>query len=129
MGFKTVRVDIKYPKYTEAQKGDILVKSGTYKGTREGKFGTLHDFIQEDGQQVTLNSAGQLDWLLENHAPLGSKCNVIFQGKVKLTTGTFAGKEANQFELQVDDEAFTPPASKARPSDEPRLDAGPDIAL
>lgn len=127
MGFKTVRVDIKYPKYSEAKKGDVLVNSGIYKGSTEGKFGTLHNFVQDDGQAVTLSKSGQLDWLLENHAPVGTKCNVIYDGKVTLTKGTFAGKPANQFILQVDDTQFAPPSSVAPTI--ASIDNSPDIHL
>lgn len=75
-----------------------------YQGPEEGKFGIQHVFRQDNGEIVVLNSAGHLNWLLENHAPTGSLCNVSYAEKILLTKGAFKGKDAHNFELEVDDE-------------------------
>lgn len=125
MAFTTVKTNVKYYKYSECKAGDVLVNSGTYKGTSEGKFGTQHHFIQDDGQAVTLNKAGQLDWLLDNYAKVGIKVNVIFDGTKILEKGTFKGKPVNNFILQVDDQSHSD-----IPESKPAADfGGADISL
>jgi hypothetical protein len=122
MAFQTVSTQVKYFKYSDCKKGDILVASGTYKGSREGKFGVVHDFMEDTGIQVTLNKAGQLDYLVEHHLTPGKKCRITFEGKEKLTRGDFKGKDANKFSLALDNETHEAPAEcapvmKAAPAD------------
>jgi len=111
MAFTTISTNVKYFKYPECKKGQVLIDGGIYKGPTEGKYGTLHNFILPDGTKAVLNKAGQLDWLLENHCQVGTKCRVTFDGTHNLTKGPMAGKDANQFILAVDNEPFTAPLS------------------
>lgn len=76
--------------------------AGLYVGEEQGKFGIQHVF-KEKKETVVLNSAGHLNWLLSNHVQPGQLCNVIYAGKVVIPKGTFAGKDAHNFELEVDD--------------------------
>lgn len=103
MAYQKVATQRKYFKYAECQKGQKLVDEGVYLGTEEGKFGIQHIFRQKDGETVVLNKSGHLDYLLAENATKGTKCNVIYDGKIVLTKGPFKGKEANNFELEVDD--------------------------
>lgn len=103
MAFQKVGGQSKYYKYAECEEGQKLVDAGTYLGAKEGKFGIQHVFKQKDGEMVTLNSSGHLNYLLENHVSTGTVCNVYYKEKILLTKGTFKGKEAHNFEIEVDD--------------------------
>jgi len=128
-GFKKVAGARKYFKYTECEKGQKLVSAGVYVGPEEGKFGTNHIFRQDDGQVVSLNSSGHLNWLLENYATPGrTVCNVIYGGKEVLQKGSMKGKEAHRFELEIKEpeamDASKPAALAGEPSSQ-----FPDISL
>ena len=105
MAFTKVETNRKYYKYAECTPGQKLVDAGIYTGPSEGKFGVQHSFAQADGTTVVLNSSGHLNWLLENHVVPGKLVNVFYADKVLLTRGTYKGKEAHNFELEVDDGA------------------------
>jgi len=126
MAFKKVAATRKYYKYSECEKGQMLIDNGLYVGEEQGKYGIQHIFKQQDGQVVVLNSAGQLNWQLENHATPGkTRCNVFYAGKITLEKGAMAGKESHQFELETDDDA--PQAEVKAASVEDALT--PDISL
>lgn len=111
MAFKQVAGARTYYKYAECTDGQKLVDDGEFVGTEEGKFGVQHIFRQRDSKVVCLNSAGHLNWLVDNHVKPGSRCNVYYAGKTTLTKGAMAGKEAHNFSLEIDDEAaVTAPA-------------------
>lgn len=113
MAFQTVSTQAKYFKYAECTKGQKLVDAGVYKGTSEGKFGILHNFQQQNGETVVLNHAGKLDWLMENKVAVGQLVNVIYTGKEKLPSNAkYPGKEAHNFEVQVDNEYQASPTVK-----------------
>lgn len=104
MAFTKVSGARTYFKYKECEQGQKLVDDGLYIGEEQGKFGVQHIFRQKDKKTVVLNSAGHLNWLLENYTTPGkTHCNVIYDKRVKLTKGAMAGKEAHTFELEVDD--------------------------
>jgi hypothetical protein len=133
MGFKKVAGARKYFKYVECEKGQKLVDSGLYVGPEEGRFGVNHIFRQNDGQVISLNSSGHLNWLLENHTTVGeSVCNVIYDGKEVLQKGMMKGKEAHRFELEIYEPGEdSKPVSKempkaAKPDDTSEL---PDLSL
>lgn len=119
----------KYFKYNECKEKDVLVAAGTYVGSEEGKFGVQHVFRQKDGDIVVLNSAGHLNFLLENHVQVGSICNVIYAGKVRLTRGAMAGKDAHNFEVEVADQVSAPTKVVAATAAEVLAESGDDITL
>ena len=103
MAFQKLTTIRKYYKYAECAPGQKLVEEGAYTGPTEGKFGVQHNFTQKNGENVTLNSSGHLNWLLENHVKVGAVVNVYYADKIVLQKGTYKGKEAHNFELEVDD--------------------------
>lgn len=135
-GFRKVAGARKYYKYSECDKGQKLVSAGLYVGPEEGKFGINHVFKQEDGQTISLNSAGHLNWLLEDNTTAGKTvCNVYYDGKEMLTKGAMKGKEAHRFELEVR-EPQTHVVSKVKDTEPAKmvqgtlaLDDQPDISL
>lgn len=93
----------RYHKYSETEPGTRLVHMGEFIGSTEGKFGAQHNFIElATGQQVVLNKSGGLDWNIEKgRIKEGGVYDIYFEGKEKLTKGTFAGKDANRFKIAV----------------------------
>jgi len=110
MAFKKVETQRTYFKYNECKKGQALVSEGVYTGPEEGRFGIQHIFKQKDGKIVCLNSSGHLNWLIDNHGYQGMMCNIHYDGKVLLENGAFKGKEAHNFELEIDEEYIDPRA-------------------
>jgi hypothetical protein len=110
MAFKKVAGRRVYYKFKDCTPGQVLVNGGRYIGPEQGKYGIQHIFLEDDGTKtVVLNSSGHLNWLLENYATSGkSLCNVIYSERVLLTKGAMAGKEAHNFELEIDDGDNTP---------------------
>lgn len=102
MAFTPVLTNVKYFKWKDCKKGDVLVASGTYRSSTEGKFGIQHTFEEDDGGTTVLNKAQQLNWQLENKVPLGSKCNIIYNGMAKMTKGDYIGTETHQFLISID---------------------------
>ncbi len=95
---------VKYVKYSEAKPGDTLAL-GTFKGTELVKAYDpkqpdvpQHTIIDEDGNEVKLNSAGQLNYILRNVQP-GTPIEVVYLGKEKIKSKTGRVVEANQFEV------------------------------
>lgn len=127
MGFQKVAGARKYFKYRECEKGQKLIHEGLYVGPEEGKFGIQHVFRLRGGSKdtVVLNSAGHLNWLLENYATPGKTfCNVFYDGKNLLERGAMKGKEAHRFELEVETES----GAVVSHSDEPvNVDAFADL--
>lgn len=81
-----------------------MVKAGVYIGDSPNQFGRdNHDFKEADGTVVSLNAAGQLDYLLTSHAQLGDTVRIIYAGTNTLEKGRFKGKEAHNFELHLKD--------------------------
>lgn len=93
-----------YVKYSECSEGDVLAE-GIFRGTEAGRYGDQHLFELEDGNTTVLNSAGQLNFLIDKHLVPGMLCRVTYAGKVTIAKGPMAGKESHQFELEVDDSA------------------------
>jgi hypothetical protein len=102
MAFTRVSGKMKYYKYSECTPGQVLVENGVYLGSEEGKFGIQHLFREEDGSKVCLNSAGHLNYLIDESAVPGMKCRVTYAEKVLLDSGSFKGKEAHNFDLDID---------------------------
>lgn len=101
---KVQSAPIKYVKYSEAKAGDTLV-IGNYVGSplvlnfNKDKEVPQHQFQDDEGNTVALNSAGQLDYLMKK-VEIGSLVEVLFLGQEALT---IKGKKvkANQFEVSV----------------------------
>lgn len=100
--------DKKTPKY---KKGDVLVE-GWYIGRVTNKFnpGTKDHFLFKDMDstqpKVVLNYTGQLDYLMEEEAVLGDYCRVSYDSYELLTSGTYSGKPAHSFNLEIDPSKF-----------------------
>lgn len=97
-----------YFKYKECKKGQTLIENGKFLETKEGKYGAQHYFEESNGERKVLNSAGQLNYLVESYLEKGKRCKIVFGGKEVLEKGDMAGKEANQFELYVDNQSPAP---------------------
>lgn len=119
MAFKKVQAVAKYFKYKDCTPGQMLVDNGTYHGIIQGKFGIEHKFIQKNGDVVVLNSAGHLNWLLENYTQPGDAVNVFYKECHLLEKGKFAGKDCHYFEIEVDDEKYSQPSPTATLPDVP----------
>jgi len=121
MAFVKVSGSKKFFKYGECKKGDVLIAGGTYLGQEEGKFGIEHNFKLPSGELAVLNSAGHLNWLVQNFLPVGTVCNIVYGGKDVIAKGTFKGKESHRFDLEVDNgvavgSSSATPAKPAAPS-------------
>jgi hypothetical protein len=132
MAFKKVGGSRVYYKYSELTDGDTLIEGGTYLGSEEGKYGIVHLF-QVDSETHCLNSAGQLNYLIDKYVAPGARCRITYCGKEVLTKGPMSGKESHRFGLEVDDgaEDNTPndpaPAqvAPAKPAQAPAVAAKP----
>lgn len=101
---KKLGASVKYVKYSEASPGQTLA-IGTFKGTELVKAYDpkqpdvpQHTIIDEDGQEIKLNSAGQLNHILRGVSP-GTTIEVVYLGKEKIKSKTGRVVEANQFEV------------------------------
>jgi len=81
--------------------GDVIV-TGRYLGTIEGTYGPQHIVEDDEGFQHYLGNWGQLRFKLENIQP-GTRIQIVYQGKIVLTSGKMAGKDSHQFQLFVDE--------------------------
>jgi hypothetical protein len=94
-------------KYSECKPNQVLVEGGVYAGSEEGTYGIQHNFTMPDGTTTVLNSAGQLNHLVDKYCNAGDLVRITYVNKVTLTKGAMKGKEAHNFELEVDDEPKT----------------------
>lgn len=101
---KKLGASVKYVKYSAAAPGETLAL-GVYKGTELVKAYDpkqpdvpQHTVIDEDGTEVKLNSAGQLNHILRGVSP-GTTIEVVYLGKEKIKSKTGRTVEANQFEV------------------------------
>lgn len=105
MTLESVNKPRKYVKYAECSEGDVLV-SGKYVGTTTNKFNPDRPnyVFESNGEEVVLNTTGQLRWLIEDKAALrlGQAAEVVYKGQETITTGPMAGKPAHKFDLRVD---------------------------
>lgn len=111
----------KYYKYSELDAGFVFFERGRYlETTIDAKYGNpKHMFEDLDtGERKCLNGAGQLNWSIDQLSE-GTVCKVVFKGKVTLESGRMAGKEANQFDVYVED---TPPMKKVENTTTDSLD-------
>lgn len=127
MAFKKKNVDKKFLKYKECSVGDILVE-GVYEKQGEDNFGGItHEFRTDNNEIQVLNSAGHLNYLMNEYAVFGDYCRITYEGTVTLEKGRMKGKDSHTFTIEIDDEKFdksfvrdtskqgkTPPASEAK---------------
>jgi hypothetical protein len=108
---KKLSASVKYVKYSAAKPGET-VALGVFKGTElvpafdpTAPHVPQHTIIDEDGTEVKLNSAGQLNHILKSVEP-GTPIEVVYLGKEKIKSKTGRVVEANQFEVNelVDEE-------------------------
>ena len=101
MEFRSVGGQKKYFKYKDCEAGDVLVQ-GKYLGTSPSKFGKdNHDFKPAEGPTVCLNSAGHLNYLIENNVQIGDMVQVTYEGTDVLDQGAFKGKEVHKFDVAI----------------------------
>lgn len=89
-------------KYPECKPGQVLVQ-GEYLGEVPNKFNPAKPnfrFKNNDGSILTLPASGQLNSAF-SAIESGTLVSVTFLGKEKITKGSFAGKEANSFKIEV----------------------------
>ena len=112
--FASVSGPKKYFKYKECESGDVLVEKGEYMGSGTDKFGNPnHNFKELDSDVVKcLNSAGGLNYAVENHLVEGDVCRVVYKGKTTLETGKFEGKDCHTFDVQKAKSTKVPTSSK-----------------
>lgn len=113
--FRSVGGPKKYFKYAECEEGQLLVE-GKFVGRSPNKFGKENfDIKPEEGPTVSLNHAGHLAYLIENHVNEGDLIQVIYDGREKLEKGAYKGKEVHKFIVNVaESEAVaTPEAAEA----------------
>lgn len=86
-------------KYSEMNPEEMILENAEYLGSQEGTYGVQHEFRKDDGTIHVLNSAGQLNYILDNFANVGDMLNVQYLGKVLVPKGPMKGKEAHNFNV------------------------------
>lgn len=100
-----------YIRYSECKPGDVIVDHGVYLKSEDGKFGTPNHIFKVGGVEVVLNSAGKLNWQIDNFLAPGMVCVIKYVGKIKLEKGIYKGKETHDFEMLVDDAVVESPSA------------------
>ena len=107
MGFKEVTVGeginyIRPSKLAEEGKTGVIL-TGEYLGTVPNTMSNNNDykFKTDDGISV-INSSGSLAIRMDQIQP-GTLCQVVYNGKSEIASGTFKGKLAHQFNVLVED--------------------------
>ena len=101
-----------YYKYTELESGFVFFERGQYiETTINARFGNAQHLFEDldTKERKCLNGAGQLNYMMDQLSE-GDICKIVFKGKVLLTSGKMAGKEANQFSVYIDDSKPSPSA-------------------
>jgi hypothetical protein len=102
MGFKEVGGARTYLKYKDCVKGQVLVE-GRYVRSFEGKYGIQYEYIQDDGEVIVLNKAGQLDYKMDFIKP-DAIVKITYDGHIILDKGTYKGSKSHQFTVLCDDD-------------------------
>lgn len=100
----SANADIKFIRpsaLTNDNKGDTLVE-GIYIGPIKNEMTGKDDqkFMLEDGSTAIINGAGNLGARLKD-IPANTAVLVQYEGRQKLKTGKFAGKEVHNFNVLV----------------------------
>jgi hypothetical protein len=112
-GLKKVKLSgqTKWVKYSTSKPNDVLVL-GVFEGTtqvpkykgKDGETVAQHNFKTEDGENIALPSAGQLNFLMKD-IPVGALVEVVFLGKQEYKDRRSGKMEtANQFEVSTFEE-------------------------
>jgi hypothetical protein len=80
------------------KEGEVIVE-GVFKKSFQGKFGLQHEFLVGSEKKV-LNGFGSINYKLQDIEP-NTLCQVIYNGKKKLTKGKMAGKDFHDCKLMV----------------------------
>lgn len=101
---KKLGASVKFVKYSAASPGETLAL-GVFKGTELVKAYDpkqpdvpQHTIVDEEGQEIKLNSAGQLNHILRGVSP-GTTIEIVYLGKEKIKAKNGRTVEANQFEV------------------------------
>ena len=101
-----------YRKWSEWAVGDIVIGKyiATHTDKKYGKLGRVIEVISADfkdgsgakyeGNTLTLNQTGKLHKALDAQ-PFGIVLQLTFKGKAAITSGPYAGEEANDMEILI----------------------------
>lgn len=109
----------------ETEKGTVLVNRGKLvKEDISETYGNRQFYFMDEDKKLKGLSGGQLAYIVDQYN-LGDgkkEVKIVFDGKVKLESGKYAGKSANQFivELVNEDEVMGSPAET------PVVESNPD---
>jgi hypothetical protein len=120
MSFQNLDLTKVYHKYAEKTKGEVIVE-GFFIGSTQGTYGIQHNFRTLDGKLHVLNSAGHLNYAVEQ-LTVGNFCQIRYDGEIRLTKGPMAGKNAHQFLVAVDPDRKMGVDPTPVPIEEPKPD-------
>lgn len=92
----------KFIKYSECTPNQVLVE-GEYLGQVTNKFNPSKPnlkFKNNNEEIIILPASGQLNYAFQD-TEIGTLVCVTYKGKEKIEKGTFKGKEANAFKIEV----------------------------
>jgi hypothetical protein len=94
-----------YVKYKECVKGQVLVTGIYLKQLRSAKFNTEeYEFsCEETGRIISLGGTGQLNHRMQ-YLSVGDRVQIIYDGKITISKGHWAGTDAHQFIVRRDTE-------------------------
>lgn len=87
-----------YCKYAEKKPGDVLV-DGKFLRDFQGKYGIQWEYLDNSGEVVVLNSAGQLNYKMDAYVNPGDMVQIVYEGMITLDKGPMSGKDSHQFKL------------------------------
>ena len=101
-----------YRKWSDWSVGDVLIAhyTGTAVDKKYGKLGRVVEVVeasfkdgsgdQYTGKTLTLNQTGKLHKALDEQ-PFGIIFQLTFKGKTEITSGPYAGDEANDMDIMI----------------------------
>jgi hypothetical protein len=98
MSGKEIGGQKKYFKYADCKPGDVLV-DGKFLRDFQGKYGIQWEYLDNSGEVVVLNSAGQLNYKMDAYVSPGDMVQIIYEGMITLDKGPMSGKDSHQFKL------------------------------
>jgi hypothetical protein len=101
---------------------------GRFKGLEDNKFGGKTAVLSHGGKETCIGASGNLKWQLEQ-VPVGATVKIVYKGKEKIKKGPMAGREANQFEVLVADDAAASLVKAASSVNAREIDGDVDEAL
>lgn len=88
----------------EIEKGTVLVERGKLvKEDISEKYGNRQFYFMDEDKQLKCLNGGQLAYIVDQHNLADGKkeVKITFDGKTKLDSGKYAGKEANQYIIEL----------------------------